>query len=79
MSAFGGKADIGRASQYVVFALKASVSECQIDDGTDRISELRFFWAFKRESPEVSYRSRTYVVPVSWRHSFTAAARRLSI
>jgi hypothetical protein len=26
-----------------------------------------------------SYRGRTYIVPVNWRHSFTAAARRLSI
>src|SRR5215831_10483100 len=38
-----------------------------------RFSEL----AHKREAAAESYRGRIYVVPVSWRHSFAAAARRL--
>ena len=34
---------------------------------------------FETVSSGRSYRGRTYIVPVNWRHSFSAAARRLSI
>jgi hypothetical protein len=48
------------------------------DNGTGRFSRVGSL-KFETVSSGRSYRGRTYIVPVNWRHSFSAAARRLSI